>query len=242
MVRADISYRRSTILWSDLLELKSVLQIQPENTNEDLTLNFYLEWASNWLEELTNRQFVYKTRTLPYKGTGTQKLLLRHRPVYPAPSGNYSPISVSYNSQGYFGCASGAFTGTDATQLVYGVDYALQVDQDDGGSRCGILWRINDYWYKPTVREAGYLFPFVSDDPGSYQITYSAGFTVDTLPGQLRAACDLLASAYRYCFPLGMALGHDSYQERSISIIHDKKDYLLALVKPHLSSFTNWKF
>jgi len=232
------------MLFGDLREIKSVLQIHPLDTSEDKTLNFYLEWASGWLEEQTNRQFAYKTRTQLYKGTNSRKMTLRCRPAFPNPVSPYSALQIIYDPMGYFGSAAGSFGGGNPSSVTftYGVDYCLQIDQDDGGSRCGILWGINRYWEKPQIREQGYLFPFVSDDPGSYQVTYTAGYTVDTLPSPLRAACNLLASAYRYVFPLGMAIGSDSYQERSIGVIHDKKDYLTALMKPHIQSFTNFKW
>lgn len=184
----------------------------------------------------------FKTRTIVYEGTGTQKLLLRHRPVYPNAVAPYSPIQVIYDSQGFFGQAAGAFADSTTTALTYGIDYTTRIDQDDGGSRSGILIRINDYWTKPIVRQAGWLSPFVGPDTGSYQIVYTAGYTVDTLPAAFRAAANLLVTRIRYLMPLGMEIGSESYEERSISLVTERKDYLLSLVKPMLHWFRNNKW
>lgn len=237
---------------TDLRELKSVLDIPSGDTSEDKNLLFFIEQASQWISELLNRDFTFKTRTQYYQGTGTQKLLLRNRPVYPNPAPPYSSIQIIYDENGFFGTASGSFGytsgggqgGSDGTAytLVYGQDYALQIDQDDGGSRSAILWRLNDYWLKPLVRQTGLLSPFVGPDPGSYQVTYTGGFTVDTLPPVFRQACNLLVAKMRYVFPLGIELGNESYEERSIGTLAEKKNYMLGLVMPMLISYRNWKW
>lgn len=233
------------MLWSDLTELRHVLEIDPNNHQEDVNLNFFLEWASAWMEELLGRKFVYKTRNEYYSGTGTQKMLLKCRPVFPNPPPPYAPISIIYNPGGFYGSVSGAFTlggDSDAYQLQYGVDYCLRIDQDDGSSRSAILIRMaNDYWYRPTVRQSDLLTPWIGEDTGSYLVQYTAGYSIDTLPAQLRAAANLLATAYRIVFPVGMALGSEGYEGRSLSYINEKKGYLLTLVMPHLVSFRNWK-
>lgn len=174
-----------------------------------------------------------------YKGTGTQKLPLKFRPVYAAPT-----IQVTVDEAAYFGSAPGAFVGSPTAQpLVYGVDFCLQIDQPDGlTSRSGILWRINDYWPRPQVRQAGLLSPFIADDPGSIQVIYTAGYTLDNLPSAFRVACNTLVARLRYIFPLGMELGGEGYEERSISLVTEHKDYLLSLVKPMLFQYRNWHF
>ena len=68
------------MLYSDLREIKSVMGIDPGDTSVDKSLNFYIEQASAWIEELLNRPGMsYKSRTEYYKGTGTQKILLKSR-------------------------------------------------------------------------------------------------------------------------------------------------------------------
>lgn len=230
------------MLWTDLRELKAVLEIDPRNTNEDKKLGFFIEYATAWIEELLNRDFSFKSRTQYYCGTGTQQLLLRNRPVNPTPPAPYSAISVVVDENGNFGQTSGAFTGPTSLPLVLGTDYVLVIDEDNGTSRSGILKRINDYWNKPFVRQTGLLSPFVGEDTGSIQVTYTAGFTVDTLPSSLRLACNLLVAKMRYVFPLGIELGSENYEDRSISALMEKKDYLISLVAPLIMTHRNWRF
>lgn len=222
--------------------MKSILEIDPADTSEDKKLLFLVEWASAWIEEVLGRPLAYKTRTDYYQGSGTQKLQLRARPVYASPPAPYGALAVVVDEGGNFGAASGAFQGPGAIPLVYGQDYTLRIDQADGGSRSGLLIRIGNYWPRPMVRQTGLLSPFVGDDTGSVQVTYTAGYTQDTLPAQLRAAVNLLVARMRYILPLGVELGSESYEDRSISVITSEKQGLLALVNPLIMSFRNWHF
>lgn len=224
-------------LLSSLSELKKILSIDPANDAEDAALLFYLEYASAWIAELLNRPGLFlKLRTEVYSGTNTQRLLLRSRPVYTTPT-----IQVYYDSQAYYGAASGAWQGNNE-QLNWGSDFTLQVDQEDGSSRSGILIRINNVWPKFWARQAGWLTPFVIPDIGSIKVIYLGGYTVDQLPATLRFACNQLAAKIRYLMPLGVMLSAESYEERNISIIGDRKDYLLAGVKDLILSYRNWTF
>lgn len=224
------------MLWTDLRELKAVLDIHPQDSSEDKKLNFFNEWASAWLEETIGRQLTLKSRTEYYNGTGTQKLVLRHRPVFTTPT-----IQVFVDEAGFFGSASGAFdAGT--TAFTYGTDFCLQIDQDDGSSRSGVLVRINNLWPKPSVRQRGLLSPFIGEGFGTIKVVYSAGYTVDTLPAQLRLACNLLVARLRYIFPLGMEINSDSYEERNIGFVAERDDYILSIVKPMVLQFRNWRW
>lgn len=226
------------MLYTDLVEIKALLEIDPNNTSEDKKLNFLVEMASSFIEEVLNRKMSFALRSEIYSGTGTQKMLLRSRPVFTTPT-----ITISFDPSAYFGSSPNAFQNSPPeSNLVYGKDFCLQIDQPDGSSRSGILYRINDYWYKPYVRQTGLLSPFIGTDTGSYLITYQAGYTVDTLPADFRLACNLLVSKLRYIFPLGVELSSESYEERAIALITNYKDYLLALVRPMILKYRNWKF
>ena len=73
--------------YTDLRELKSVLQVPAGDLSEDVSLNFIIEQASRWIDELLGiRPIEKKSRTEFYAGTGTQKLLLRARPVFTTPA------------------------------------------------------------------------------------------------------------------------------------------------------------
>ena len=178
----------------------------------------------------------YKLRTEYYNGTNSQRLLLRSRPVFTTPT-----PQVFVDSGGYFGSVSGAFTGANDA-LTYGVDFCLDIDQEDGTSRSGILIRFNDFWPKRYVRQAGYLTPFVTPSYGSVKVIYQAGFTVDTLPAVFRLAMNLLVAKLRWIFPLGLELNSESYEERNIGIAASQKNYMLNLVTPMLKPYSNWKW
>ena len=227
------------MLMTDLRELKKVLEIDNADTSEDSKLLFFIEHISNWMEEWCGRDFTYKSRTEFYKGSGTQKLLLRARPVYPAPSGSYSQLTVYEDEAGYFGTAPDAFS-SDA--LTYGEDYTLDIDQDNGSSRSAILYRINGYWTRPWYRQRGLLSPFLGTDLGSYKVTYTAGYTVDTLPAVFREATNLGVARLRYVWPLGLPLSSESYEERSISVLGDVRGYMFSMVKDWIFTMKNWKF
>lgn len=224
------------MLWSDLREVKRVLDINPSDHSEDVKLNFFVEWATAWLEETIGRPMTLKSRTEYYNGTGTQKLLLKTRPVFTNPT-----IQVFLDEAGFFGSASGSFAA-GTTALTYGTDFCLAIDQDDGSSRSGILVRINNLWPLPSIRQRGLLAPFLGEGFGSIKVVYSAGYTVDTLPAQLRTACNLLVARLRYIFPLGMELGSEGYEERSIGLVAERDDYILSVVKPLVFNYRNWKF
>jgi len=216
-----------------LNELKRVLQIDVRNPAEDVQLNFFAEWASDLIQKYLDRDLEYKSRTEYYDGSGTVQLRLRERPVY------QTPAPVAYvDTNGYYAETSGAFG--PATQLTYGTDFFLKIDGDDGTSRCGILLRRTDWWPKSFSRYRGLLAPAVTPGYGCVKVTYTAGYTADTLPGQIRAACDLLVARLRYLFPLGMEVSSESYEERHVSLLAARKDYLLALVKPMIFQYRNW--
>lgn len=225
------------MLYSDLREVRKILELDDRNTQEDAKLNFFISQASEWISEFLGRGDIgYKERTEYYNGSGTAKLLLRQRPVFATPT-----IQVWIDTGGYWGSVSGSFDSNDA--LTYGTDFALQIDQDDGiSSRCGILWARKRYWPRPSVRQQGYLSPFIGQDHGSIKITYWAGYTVDALPEAFRTACNTLVARMRYLFPLGMELGSEGFEDRSIGLLADRKDYLMALVKPLIFTYRNWKW
>ena len=221
---------------TDIREFKKSASIDPDDTSEDAVINYCIEWASNWIEEYLNRKLSLKQRTEYYDGTGTQTLQLRARPVYSVPE-----ISVRVDEAGFYGSTSGAFASD--TALTYGGDFCLKIDQDDGiRSRCGLLIRMKSYWPRPSVRQRGLLAAFIGNDHGSIKITYTAGYTVDELPAQLRMACNILVNKLRYILPIGMELGSESYEERHISIIARQKNYFMSLIAPMLFTFRNWKF
>ncbi len=225
------------MLYSDLSVLKAVLEIDDCDKSEDKRLLFFLEWASRWIEELLDRPgFSYALRTEYLDGNGSPNLLLKFRPVYPTP-----PILVYYDSSGNFASASGTFDPS-TTAFTYGTDFCLRIDQQDGTSRSGILYRINALWPRAYKRQGGYLSPFQVDNLGCVKVVYYAGYTVDNLPSPIRMACTTLIGKMRNFFPLGMEVGNEGYKDRSLGYLMTNRDYLLNTVKDMLLNYRNWNF
>lgn len=231
------------MLFNDLNEIKTILQIPSGDTSEDKNLSFYNEWCASLIEEYLGRKgrVFLASRTEYYRGTGTKRLLLKSRPVYADPT-----ILVYFDEQGNWGASSGAFTGSTSL-LTYGVDFCLDVDDvvnDIPKSRSGILWNIKGDWPIPSWREGGWLSPYVAKGAGTLKVVYTAGWSLDTLPAAFRAASEALIAKYRYVFPLGIELSSESYDGNSRSITHmlRHKDYLLSLVKPMIHSYRNWNW
>ncbi len=225
------------MLLSDLSELKTILEIEQDDHSEDKKLNWLIDWASEWIGQSINRPgLLYKSRTEYYNGSGTQKLLLKSRPIYTTPT-----ILAYVDRGGYFGQTSGAFTDTNE-QLTYGTDFVVQVDTDDGTSRCGILIRINGYWERAYVRQRGMLTSFPGSSYGSIKVTYTGGYTIDSLPGVFRQALNMLVGRMRAILPLGVETTSESYEERSLSVVTAEKSKLMALIRPLVFPYTNWNF
>jgi hypothetical protein len=225
------------VLYNDLSEVKRLLGIDPLDTQEDTLLWLYIGTATEVIETYLNRPKLTKqARTEYVNGSGTQRLCLRHRPVYSTPT-----ITVAYSQDSLGGSDTDAFA--QSVPIVYGTDFYLEIDDFElGTSSNGILRYARGLWNKPYARTTGYLAPFVTRDTGSYRITYTGGYTVDTLPAAFRQACALLVSRMRYVFPLGLELTSENYEDRSISIQASDKDYMLSLVKPLLHTYRNWRF
>lgn len=223
------------MLYTDLNEVKALLEIDPANKAEDKKLGFLIAMASSWIEEYVGRDLELRSRTEYLHGTGTQKLQLKYRPVYLTPR-------VWVDDGGYYGSASGAFTDAES-ELTYGTDFAIRLDEENTGtSRSGLLIRINDYWPRFLANQRGLLSPFVTEGLGNIKVSYSGGYTQDTLPANIRFAANILVARMRFLFPVGMEVTAESYEDRSINYIGQRKDYLLGLVKPHLHTYRNWRF
>lgn len=227
------------MIFSDLKEIKAIMGVDASDGSQDAKLLLYAEWATNIICTYLGREadgIEYKTRTQYYNGTGTQRLMLKCRPVFADPPAPYTDLTVYVQEGGYYGTATNAFSDT---ALTYGSDYTLQVDQTDGSSRCGILIRLNKYWPKPNVRQVGLLSPFIGPDNGSIKVVYTAGYTIDTLPAAFRMASQMVIGQLNLLLPLGQWLTGESYEERSVSYT---PQYWWNLLDSILGPYRNWKF
>ena len=219
---------------TDIRELKTALEIDQDNTIEDVKLLFQIEWASALIEDYLDRRLTYDTRTEYYKGSNTQRLQLKSRPVFA------TNLQVYLQDNAYYGTVSGSF-GSE-TLLTYGTDYCLDIDQPNGSSKSGILIKFSSVWPRINVRQRGLLAPYYDQNYGAIKVIYTAGYTVDTMPSPIRLACNLLVMKLRNIMPLGQEVGSESYEERHISYATRNKDYLMSLIKPILHSYRNWNF
>src|SRR3990167_5083109 len=98
------------MLYGDLTELKTMLDIPSADPTEDKKLLALIEQASSAIEDYLGRPgLAFKARTEYYRGSNTPRLTLRHRPVYTTPT-----ITVNIDECGFFGSAAGGFDSTNA--------------------------------------------------------------------------------------------------------------------------------
>lgn len=220
---------------TDLIEAKRILEIDPLDTSEDAKLNLFIEYSGDLIQEFLGRELKLASRTEYYDGSGTAQIRLRSRPVYSTPA-----IQVWEDKTGYYGSEADDYA--DETKLTYGSEFFLKIDQSDGTSRSGLLIRRNAFWPKKDARQRGFLTPYVATGYGAVKVTYTGGYSVDSMPSQVRAACNLLVARLRALFPTGIEISSESYEERHISMVAARRDYLMALVKPMLFSMRSWSF
>lgn len=111
-------------------------------------------------------------------GDGTEKLLLRQRPVQ-------SVASVYLDADGYFGQGSDPFPAS--TLLTAGTDYCLQRDTPTSQaeqSKAGILLRIGGVWPDLYRGRRGLLVAEQSLGAGNIKVTYTAGWASVPLTDQ----------------------------------------------------------
>ena len=224
------------MVFTDLIEVKTALGIDRDNTSQDAKLSLFITWACSWIEGYLNRPLFQRERTEYYAGTGTQKLLLKARPVMATPTPR-----VFVSERGLYGNTEDPFPST--SELTYGDGgLSLFVDREDGGSNCGILVRPIAAWPKPYVRQPGYLSPYLGEAFGNIKVIYTGGYTPDTLPDEIALAAVELVARMRGYFPLAMPVSSESYEERSISFAVRDQNFLMGQVKYRLSRYRNWRW
>jgi hypothetical protein len=232
------------LILTDIHELKSVLEIAENDDSENASIMLLAQQATSLIEEALGRigadlTRLYKQERTEYlSGTGTQILLLNFRPVWTTPT-----PQCWVDEGGYWGQASGAFGSSPDTQLTWGTDFALRID--DGGTglgRSGLLIRINRDWERPQVRMRGYLSPSMGPAFGNIKVTYTAGFNVDMLPAVFRLACGLVVARLRTLYPYGMLPTSESYEERSVSMSVPDRNKILEFVTEMLWNYRNLRF
>lgn len=194
----------------------------PASTNPG-QFQAFLDTAAQVACDWCDRRFLSQTYTNEiYCGNNTSNLILKQYPVT-------NVASLYLDNGAYFGSASGAFGPT--ALLVAGTDYALTLDgclgsANEGStdqtpaSLTGIVKRISSVWPGRLTYVPGQLVNQISVGAGNIQVTYTAGWTVATMPMTLRAAICNLAKVIQRSAPFGGQLGSESWQGYSYSLLN----------------------
>jgi hypothetical protein len=145
----------------------------------------------------------------------------------------YFGVSVWSDDTGYWGQSSQAFS--NQTYLTPGVDYALDVDQPDGTSRSGLLYRIGGNWSEPWVYQGGVISPFLGPASGNLKVVYTAGYK--TVPAQLTMAANTLIGRMIGVLPQGAALGSESVKDYSYTLAAARAGLMTPEVTEVLAKF-----
>jgi len=199
---------------TDITSLKTFLGISDDS--EDNLLALLIPQVSDAIEEYLGRTFTSATYTEYYMGEGTPFLVLNQRPVT-------SITSVYLDEEGYWGQPSGSFAAP--TLLQQGVDYALEIDQSDGTSRSGKLYRIKSYWPIAFTYITGVISSNMGPATGNVKVTYVGG---SNAPANVKLACNMAIARIRLLAPYGMALQSESYEEYSYSLLGYVPDHIFT--------------
>lgn len=216
-----------------LANIKAICLIPSSNTSLDAFLTLIHTRVEAMVEKWCDRTFartVYAGATAEYKaGTGTPDIVMKQRPIV-------SVENIWEDDSGYYGSPGTSFP--DSTLLVEGTDYAFQPNCDTG-----IITRIDDVWTRPLVRKWGMLTPWHGRSKGNIKVEYTAGYTDETMPSDLKMAVEGIVSKLKQMLPQGKHLTSESYEVRSVSyLILQHKNQLLAEFSPILAQYRNKYF
>ncbi len=191
-----------------------------KSSADDLRLQAFLDAASQNVSDYCRRRFLQQTYTDVYVGgTNTSTFALPHSPIT-------AVASIHLDNLGRFGQLAGAFPA--ATLLTVGVDYMLPFDGflgddcDDSNDttpcvKSGLIRRVDSVWPGETQYDGG-LSSRQGPGAGNIKITYTAGWTQDTMPSVIRAAVCQIAGVIKRSAPFGGLLGSESWQGYSYSL------------------------
>lgn len=222
------------MLFTDLRELKSMLEIDPEDRSEDVRLNHWIRLGCEVLESYLGWSPFRMERTEYPKPSGKLSLVLDARPVYISPAPR-----IWVDESANFGLGTNDFAAT--TELTFGVDFTLDM-KDAVKSTSGILYGRNRLWNKKGVRVAGLLSPYIEEARGTIKVVYTGGFAVEDLPGEMVTAAVMAISKIRFMMPLGLPVQGDSFMGRSISLSPTQRNDVIGHVKPLIFKWRNRRF
>lgn len=190
-----------------LASMKTALEFPTADTSRDAVLSLLITEVSALVEEYCGRTFGQQTITEFYSGDNTPVLVLNQRPVS-------AVVSVWEDDEGYWGQGGDPFNADHL--LVAGENYALQVDQPDGSSRCGLLHRVNGSWSRPAKVDAGNLSARAPYGTGNVKVRYTAGSAA--VPGAVQLAVRITVSRYLQSLKHGGLVQAESYEDYSYAL------------------------
>lgn len=215
-----------------LSTVKTALEIPDADTSRDAVLSLLITEVSGLIEDYCGRTFGAQTITEYYSGDNTPILVLNQRPVS-------AVVSVWEDEDGYWGQGDDPFDSDHL--LTAGSDYALQVDQPDGSSRCGLLYRINGSWSRPAMVDAGNLSARAPYGTGNIKVRYTAGF--GTIPGAVQLAAQLSVSYLWRMMKFGGLIQSETTPKYAYTRAtnHLRADGVLALPPEALSMLSRYR-
>lgn len=141
--------------------------------------------ADQAVKTYLQRDIEYQTYTEYLTGNNQQRITLRQTPVA-------AITNLWVNDSGYFGMNTDS-PFDETTLLTQGQHYVLDIDQSDGSSLSGIIFRIGAIW--PIIARlvaTNLLSPFQGPCLGNIKVEYSAGY--QTIPADLQFAVALTAN------------------------------------------------
>lgn len=151
-----------------------------------------------------------------YCGNGTRYLDLRQRPVIE------SGLAVYLDATGRFGNnPDGSFAAS--TLLTYGTDYILHLDGclPNSSTKCsyvGRLERLNGVWPERYGYIPGRLTPQRIPGVGNIKVAYTAGYTLPTVPNDIKMAVCHLVGYTRRTITQGGPIQSESWEDYSYSL------------------------
>lgn len=190
------------------------------STADDLRLQGILDEASETVAAYCRRRFLQQTYTEYLGGTNAPNLLLKQAPIA------YGSVSVWLDPTGRFDDnPAGAFASS--TLLTLGTDYSMVWDGTLGDEseaadstkvcKSGLIRRISSVWPGAVRLDSGLTGQMVPGS-GNIKVTYTAGWTMATIPRAVAGAVCDVATTIERASPYGGLLNSESWQGYSYSL------------------------
>lgn len=187
-------------------------------STDDLRLQACLDGGSQSANQYCKRRFMQQTDAVYLNGNNTQRIFVQNGPLLSA------TVWLDYSGR-YGDNPNGSFANPP---LILGTDYSIPYDGQLGDDcddsqdttpvcKASMIQRIGAVWPGRWVRTMG-LTGALIPGAGNIKITYTAGWTQDTLPMTVRLAICQIANVILRSAPFGGFLQSESWQGYSYSL------------------------